>query len=107
MTNTSAPTKTCTKCGEEKPATTEYFHRDTDGKYGLNARCKPCILEPQKQYRQKNRERRAEYARKYYQENRIRHDEYQRKYNQDNREQVAERKHKYYLKYRDRNKDSD
>lgn len=35
--------KTCTKCKEEKPATSEYFHNDKKSKkYGLNPRCKDC-----------------------------------------------------------------
>lgn len=39
----TTPTKVCTKCGESKPATTEYFHSSSDGKYGLRGRCKACI----------------------------------------------------------------
>ena len=35
-------TKICTKCGEEKPATAEYFFADSRGKYGRVAMCKPC-----------------------------------------------------------------
>ncbi len=32
--------KCCSKCKEEKPATTEFFHRK--GKEGLQSSCKPC-----------------------------------------------------------------
>jgi hypothetical protein len=35
-------TKICTKCGEEKPATTEYFYRLKTVKSGLMARCRDC-----------------------------------------------------------------
>lgn len=34
--------KKCTKCGEEKPATTEFFHANKGGKYGLRGMCIPC-----------------------------------------------------------------
>jgi hypothetical protein len=56
--------KKCTKCGEEKPATTEYFPRFRDG---LNTRCKVC----------KN-----EYAKKW----RVRNDDHIKQYRKDNSE---------------------
>jgi hypothetical protein len=34
--------KKCRKCGEEKPATTEFFHANKGGKYGLRAVCILC-----------------------------------------------------------------
>jgi hypothetical protein len=34
-------TKTCRKCGESKPATEEFFHRE---KRGLKGTCRPCRL---------------------------------------------------------------
>ncbi|OZV10763.1 hypothetical protein CIW83_18250 [Tissierella sp. P1] len=37
--------KTCTKCGEEYPATTMYFHKAKTCKDGLNSKCKYCINE--------------------------------------------------------------
>lgn len=36
-------TKRCTKCGEEKPATTEYFRKDKTKKDGLYSSCKKCF----------------------------------------------------------------
>jgi 5-methylcytosine-specific restriction endonuclease McrA len=35
-------TKTCSKCNKELPATTEYFYKKKDGKYGLRTYCKEC-----------------------------------------------------------------
>lgn len=35
-------TKVCTKCKRELPATTDYFCKHKDCKYGLNSRCKDC-----------------------------------------------------------------
>ncbi len=41
-TVTSIPQKRCTKCGELKPATTEYFHSDKQRSDGLYSSCKTC-----------------------------------------------------------------
>lgn len=39
----STPVKTCTKCGECKPATTDFFHKSS--RDGLAPACKACALE--------------------------------------------------------------
>lgn len=44
--------KTCTKCGETKPATKDHFWREVSGKYGLRGDCKLCAS---------NRQSRANY----------------------------------------------
>lgn len=36
------PLKRCTQCGNEYPATTEYFHSDSSRFDGLHCYCKPC-----------------------------------------------------------------
>lgn len=36
-------TKICTKCGREKPATSDNFHKHKLGKFGLNPSCRECI----------------------------------------------------------------
>ena len=51
--------KTCSKCGEEKPETNEYFPKHPRGKNGLNACCKVCRAEYTKLYRESNKETRA------------------------------------------------
>ncbi len=58
--------KRCTKCGEEKPATTEFFHRDKRMKDGLRTMCKVCKNKEQKvYYRQLDvRERKLAYERR-------------------------------------------
>lgn len=40
--NSDTPMKRCTQCGEEKPATAEYFQFQRNGKYGLHAWCRVC-----------------------------------------------------------------
>ena len=34
--------KKCSKCGESKPATKEYFHNHSGGKYGVSSKCVEC-----------------------------------------------------------------
>ena len=55
--------KTCTKCGEEKPATLEYFHKSREA---FTAACKVC----RKAYQEANKEAIAEYGKAYYEANR-------------------------------------
>jgi 5-methylcytosine-specific restriction endonuclease McrA len=40
---TSTSKKRCTKCGEEYPATTQYFGTDSRVKSGLKAACRKCL----------------------------------------------------------------
>ncbi|HUX80303.1 MAG TPA: hypothetical protein VMW10_11275 [Alphaproteobacteria bacterium] len=49
-------TKVCTKCGEEFPATTEYFNRSKKGcKLGLRGHCKICQGREGKEYYEKTK----------------------------------------------------
>lgn len=41
----SEPVKSCSKCGKEYPATTEYFYKNPHMKMGLASWCKNCYLE--------------------------------------------------------------
>lgn len=51
-------TKTCSHCGENKPATLEFFHKGKRGAFGLNSICKECRSKkwreenPRKKHRQ-------------------------------------------------------
>lgn len=56
--------KTCTKCGETHPATTEYFYKDIRIKSRLQAWCKKCRGEYSKErHRKKQEAKEAEEAR--------------------------------------------
>jgi hypothetical protein len=59
------PTKTCTSCGRELPATTEFFHCDPDGRYDLHPKCKVCLSERRAAYYAANQEKCRTYSRKY------------------------------------------
>lgn len=52
MTNCTTPMKTCTKCGVEKPATTEFWQRRKAGRGGLSAHCKVCDQNAEQVYRE-------------------------------------------------------
>lgn len=43
--SSSISQKRCSKCGQSKPATSEYFHRTERGLYGLKSICKTCQSE--------------------------------------------------------------
>lgn len=54
-------TKICTKCGNEYPATSEFFARSKDCKYGFAARCKTCAYAIKKAWYQENKQDVKEY----------------------------------------------
>lgn len=95
-------TKTCTKCGQTFPATTEYFNLMKNAQDGLQAWCKKCNREYQRQYYQANTDekreyqqahvdRKREYDRQYRQINAIKI----RKYLEINADELRDKKRKY------------
>lgn len=91
-------TKICSKCGKELPATTEYFHKNKFGKYGLQSVCKKCKYEV-------NKEKSAEYFKKYYDENKQELLNYQKKFREENENQVKETQKQYYKKNKEKVKE--
>lgn len=98
--------KICTKCGEEFPATSEFFNIQKRGKFGLRSICKPCVAKYRqvnkvkitaqaKRYRQINKEKLLVQRRKYQQVNKEKITAQQRRYQQINREKIAVRQKKY------------
>ena len=55
----SIPAKVCKKCGTEKPASVEFFHKAPGNKDGLTSKCKACRAADAKVYYPKNRESKA------------------------------------------------
>jgi hypothetical protein len=88
-------TKCCTKCGEEKPRTLEFFHTNKRSSDGLRPDCRACTAERQRKYREANPEKVSERQRKYREANREKQAEYSRKYREANPEKVSERHRKY------------
>ena len=116
--------KRCTKCGENKPNTNEYFAFQNKSKGKLIARCKEC----DKKYREKNKDKRKEYSKKYrennkdklkeynkeynknyYEKNKDKRKEYLKEYNknyyENNKDKIKEYKKEYHKKYYEHNKD--
>ncbi len=58
------PLRTCTKCGEEKPLTLEYFHRCKQNAQGFMTGCKVCKIEDIKRWQSENPDRVKENKRK-------------------------------------------
>ena len=86
-------TKTCTKCGNTLPATTEFYHKSKKGKYGLQSQCKKCI----KQYNENHKEQILKYAKQYYEENKEHQKNIKRQYYEKNK-QYYKKKWKEYTK---------
>jgi hypothetical protein len=38
--------KTCSRCKNSKPATTDHFYKSNTGKYGIGSMCKECYKTP-------------------------------------------------------------
>jgi 5-methylcytosine-specific restriction endonuclease McrA len=88
-------TKVCTKCGVEKPATTEYFYKARLGKYGLFATCKNCKRElfrdSQKKYREEHKEQYRYWQNTWRENNKEHEKEYRENYYKENKETIKER----------------
>lgn len=88
--------KTCTKCGEEFEATTEFFSARKDSKDGLRSQCKSCKREYYKvyssQWRVINKEKNREYRDQYYKDNKEKLDEYFKCYYQTEKGKEVRRK---------------
>ena len=113
----SLPPKRCGGCEQDKPLTSEFWHRWKYGKDGFKSRCKVCrgvevktyvannfekVAAYKSAYRGAHSEEIAEYQRSYYAENREVIQEQQQVYKEENGERIAEQKHEYYLENRER-----
>lgn len=93
------PTKACTKCGTQYPATLEYFGADKRRKDGLRSYCLACHRESSRCWRKANAERHREYSRRWRQENPERERETNRLWKTKN----AERHREYSRRWAARN----
>jgi hypothetical protein len=87
---------TCSKCGEEKPLTTEYFCRRKGSKSGFMGTCKVCNYERGEKYREENREKELERGKKYREENPELVKQSKKNYSEKNKEKELDRKRIYY-----------
>ena len=85
--------KKCSKCGEEKPATVEYFYKNGNV---LRPDCKVCTAERVKGYREENKEAILERHKVYYEENKEAILEQKKAYYEENKGVINERRAAYY-----------
>ena len=81
--------KTCSRCGEEKPATE--FYKDPRKENRLRTVCKSCWAVRKKAYKEKNRDRIAESDRRYYEANKEKIIQRKSKWQKENQEKVNEK----------------
>lgn len=93
---TIPPLKRCSKCGEEKPATPEYFNRCSRVKSGLKAECREC----QRAYSQ--REETRERRRDLYKQNAAHHNKKRLDHYHRNRQKYIELKRASYHQNKER-----
>lgn len=84
------PSKICTKCGETKPATTEYFHKKASSPDGLQTRCKTCYKAINQSWYEQNRERKHNAGRAWRESNKERGNEIARAWREAHPEKVAQ-----------------
>lgn len=89
------PTKRCTKCGQEFPATLEFFYKWSYSCDGLTGQCKSCARERVNQWRKNNPQKAKEMAHRSRQNNKEKIAKRQKRYNETHREQAAERSHRW------------
>jgi len=94
-------TKICSKCGEEKPRTNQYFYKRKVNVDGLEGQCKDCATEYRNQYFKGNKERVTEIKKLYYKNNKAKTDEYQKQYRNEHKDKQA----KYTKIYAEKNKE--
>ena len=95
-------TRVCTKCGEEKPATREYFYRANNR---LRGDCKKCTCLWMKHHQEQNSEKIKERKKKYREQNSEKIKERKKKYREQNPEKVQARSRKYYEKNKEKIKE--
>lgn len=78
--------KTCTKCNQEFPATTEYFYPKAAGKFGVDSSCKVCHRTGKKEWYINNTELKLARDKKHYEQNKATILERNRKYYQNNKD---------------------
>ena len=86
----------CSKCGRWLVASTDNFHKQKAGKYGLDTRCKECAKKRNKQHYQNNKEKIAEQHKQWRLDNKDKMFELHKQWCENNKEKVAEHYKRYF-----------
>lgn len=101
--------KRCTMCGNEYPATTEYFGKQKRVKSGLKSRCKKCEKVLKSNWDKNNKEKIVAYGKQYRKCNKEKikkyQKEYDKKYNQINKKKIRKKNVEYNRKNKERKKE--
>ena len=62
-------TKICTKCQEEKPLNSEFYHRHKASKSGFHGKCKACRVDEKREWVLNNADKIKSYSESYYKDN--------------------------------------
>ncbi len=81
--------KTCSRCGQTFPATTEFFHRSSVTHDRLHTWCKACVSQYKKEYLERNREDIRGYGKEYRERNQEAVSEHNKEYRERNRDHIA------------------
>lgn len=93
MNQNNRPVKLCNKC--KLILSHDQFYKNKKGKYGLHGQCKKCRNEVIQIYRQANKEKIQENAKKHRQDNKEKIREYNKKYRHDNKIGIQEKLQKH------------
>lgn len=96
--NHTMSTKICTKCGEEKLATTEYFEPTP---HGFRGSCRECRRDYYHRYDAARRDIRREYNKQYHSEHASELCQYQRRWRNEHIQAIRERDRQYYDAHKD------
>lgn len=97
MSHSTPEMKTCKKCHDELPATSEFWYRDKNTKDSLTYVCKACAKKQSKSYRENNPDIAARAKRSWDERNRAKKLDSARKYRENNKAKVAKINKKYRL----------
>ena len=94
--------KVCKKCGEEKPATSEYYRKNKGAKDGLWGKCKECVKTARKIYLEENKEYIAARQKLYYEKNKERICGMSKEWVKNNKDRLSKLRKRYIEKNRDK-----
>lgn len=94
----SAQSKTCSRCGEEKPETVEFFPPRKRYRNGLNSWCYPCVAASAREWRASNPDKARAAAKRRYEKDPEKHKAAQVRF----RERHPERRREIYRKHVER-----
>lgn len=99
--NSTPETKTCKKCGNVFPKTSEYFHNQDTCKDGLRPECKQCHAERHKAWRETHKEEKQTMDKRWREENAERKRANDKAYYEANKELIGKQGREYRLKNAD------